>query len=104
MYVIPPIVVPDVAFGAAVTDPDPSATSFAFFAMALAPRATPPLAAAVDAYPIAFEFVPLADAVAPTAIALDTELAPPPIDIAPALLATATFPIETEFCPFAVAA
>jgi hypothetical protein len=69
LYVLPPIVVPEVGLAAAVTEPEPSATSPAFVVVAFAPSATEFAAAPLAASPKATALAPAAVAFVPIAIA-----------------------------------
>nr|WP_244289356.1 hypothetical protein [Burkholderia puraquae] len=101
VYVTPPIVALDVGFGAAVVEPEPSATSPALFATADAPNATAPAAAAVDVLPSASEPVPcatfelpIATAPSPFAVLFDPAVtAPVPIAVLGSPIATAPLPL-----------
>jgi len=75
LYVWPPIVVLDVGFAAAVTDPAPSATAPALFATAPWPIATVPVDAAFAPSPSATPLAPAAVALVPAANAF-TPVAP----------------------------
>jgi len=75
LYVVPPIVALDVGFGAAVTEPAPSATALAFAAVAPNPSAIAPLAAAFAPLPTATPLAPAAVALVPAASAF-TPVAP----------------------------
>jgi len=75
VYALPPIVAPAVGFAAAVTEPEPNATSPAFVVAAFWPIATEPAAAPFAESPNATALVPPAVAFVPTAIAF-TPVAP----------------------------
>jgi hypothetical protein len=69
-YCVPPIVAFGVGFGAAVTEPEPNATSPALVAAAFWPMATEFAAAPVAESPNATALAPAAVAFVPIAIAL----------------------------------
>ncbi len=109
VYETPPIVALAVGFGAAVIEPEPSATSLALFATAFEPNASEPAPTAVAVLPKEIEPVPAAVLALPNASAsLPLATLAAPIDTAWVPLAnapcpTATAPLDEAFAPLPTA-
>ncbi|CAE6935872.1 hypothetical protein R70211_05388 [Paraburkholderia domus] len=97
LYDVPPTVTLEVGVAAAVTEPEPKATSLALTAVAPEPSATAPVVVAVDVLPRASEPVPVATFELPSATA------PVPLDVLLAPTATAPVPVALFGSPIATA-